>query len=467
MINRMLKIKGATITIKIFSLIAFAILLWSGFSATSSDSDFLIQLRNTNLGNLVVWSLWWPLIIVGAIFFGRVWCMVCPMELITTLCAKIGFKRKPSKFLASGWVIAIFYTIVLLVGIQAFAIHRNPTFMAFYMLSIAAVSVVIGLIYEKNTFCKYVCPIGLLLGLYSKLSFFGLRVKKPATCADCKDKSCIDKRYTYNVGAKSCGVGLYPSKIEGNSNCILCGGCVRSCAKYQSKSPSSKRPNPSYQRVSFASELLSGRALSWAEVAFLIMVSGFVISEVWTEWSVTKQILNSISSVIIEPLDIANTRINKVLHGITIFILLPLIFWFTPYFVAKIAGSTLKIKEYLTHYSLSFIPIVATAHFTKAVLKSTSRFDYYQYLPTDLNGMDTAQKIIDGNIVISKLPTEANIAISAITITAIVIGIWLSFRVISRLNNTKFIDSKNGALYLIPIAYGALFLIMMLYWRVI
>ncbi len=466
MVNRILKQKCAIIIIKVLSLIAFAVLLWSGFSATSSDNNFLIQLRNTNLGNLIVWSLWWPLIIVGAIFFGRVWCMVCPMELVTTLCAKIGLKLKPNKFVASKWVIVVFYTIVLLVGIQAYAIHRNPTYMAIYMLSIAIVSVFVGLLYKKNTFCKYVCPIGLLLGLYSKLSLFGLRTKKPSTCADCKDKSCIDKHYTYNINAKSCGVGLYPAKIDSNSNCILCGGCVRSCSKFQNKSSSIERPNPSYQRVPFAAELLSGKTLSWAEVAFLIMVSGFVISEVWTEWSTTKGILNSISAFAIEPLGFVNGRINSVLHGIVIFLFLPLLFWLVPYFIVKIMGSTLKIKEYLTHYSLSFIPIVAAAHFTKALLKSSSRFDYYNYLPSDINGMNVAQKILDGNISIAILPEWINIIITIITMCAIMVGIWLSFRIVSRINNRKFTDPKNCALYLISILYGALFLGMMLCWRI-
>ncbi len=464
-INVILRYRYLALVLKIMTLAIFAILLWSGMGATSSDSSFLVELRNTNLGNLVVWSLWWPAIVVGAIVLGRVWCMVCPMELITSLCAKIGLKRRPNKFVGSGWIISIFYMIVLLVGIQAFAIHRNPSYMSLYLIAIALVSVVIGLVYKKNTFCKSVCPIGLLLGLYSKLSIFGLRTKEPSTCASCKDKSCIDKRYTYNTITKSCGVGIYPAKNSSNSSCILCGGCVRSCAKYQTKSPSALRPNPTYKRVVFGSELLSGKAIRWSEVAFLVILSGFVISEVWTEWEVTKQILNNISAVFTTPLNIGATHINRVAHGVVIFMILPLVFWSLPYTVAKILGSKLKIKEYLTHYSLSFIPIVAAAHFTKAILKSSSRLGYYKYLPNDIGGMETAQKIIDHKIVIAKLPLEANIAISIVTITAIVAGIWLSTRVIYNLNTTLFTQRANRALYLIPLMYGSIFFVMMLLWR--
>ncbi|NQT25467.1 4Fe-4S binding protein [candidate division KSB1 bacterium] len=54
---------------------------------------FAKVLRNTNLANLIVWSYWWPIIIIISIFWGRLWCTVCPIELITTLSARIGMIR--------------------------------------------------------------------------------------------------------------------------------------------------------------------------------------------------------------------------------------------------------------------------------------------------------------------------------------------------------------------------------------
>ena len=80
MINKALNKAYMPLLLKYISLAAFAALVVLGFSASSSDPAFLHQLRNTNLGNLIVWSYWWPAIVVGAIFFGRVWCMVCPVK---------------------------------------------------------------------------------------------------------------------------------------------------------------------------------------------------------------------------------------------------------------------------------------------------------------------------------------------------------------------------------------------------
>lgn len=277
MFNNLFRKAYFPIGFKYFFLLMFLILIIIGFSAHSTDNEILIQLRNTNLANLLVWSYWWPTIIILSVFLGRIWCMVCPVEIVTSFFAKIGFKRRRPKFLLSGWGITIFYILILFVGIQGFAVHRGPTFMAVYLLAILGVSVIIAL-YEKNTFCRYLCPIGHLLGLYSKLSFLGWRVKDKSVCAGCKDKSCIDKKYRYNMNYKSCGVDLYPASIDDNSNCILCAGCLKTCDRYRSETET-KRPNPQPVRTGFAQDLLSLKVLKTAEAAFLFIVSGFVIYE--------------------------------------------------------------------------------------------------------------------------------------------------------------------------------------------
>ena len=68
------------------------------------------------------------MIIITAIFFGRFRCSICPMELITSILGKIGLRKKPGKFLKSGWVITLFYTVILVLGIHTFAIHRIPQY---------------------------------------------------------------------------------------------------------------------------------------------------------------------------------------------------------------------------------------------------------------------------------------------------------------------------------------------------
>ncbi len=374
------------VSLKYLSLVAYVVLIITGLAAYSTDATFLRELRNTNLGNLIVWSYWWPAIIVLAIFFGRIWCMVCPVELITTIFAKIGLKRKRPAWLLSGWAITVFYIIILFIGIQGFAIHRNPFFMAVYLLAIVGVSVIIGSIYEKNTFCRYVCPVGYLLGLYSRLSFFGWRVKNKSICDTCKDKSCIHKKYQYNLNYKSCGVDLYPANISDNSDCILCAGCLKTCSKYQSH-PNTERPNPRFQNIGFANDLFQLKPLRMAEMVFVLIVSGFVISEIWSEWNVTNAYLSFLPDLIIKPLAIENKFLSGILKGTIIFAFLPFIVWLLPYLFTRLAGLTIKFKDYLLNYGIAFIPIIAAAHIGKSILKSTSRIPYFEHLSDDFTGV--------------------------------------------------------------------------------
>ncbi|MCP4129725.1 MAG: 4Fe-4S binding protein [bacterium] len=290
MINKMLRLSFFPLIFRLMALAVFVLLVINGLSATSEDAVFLKILRNTNLANLIVWSYWWPLIIVAAVIFGRLWCFVCPVEMLTSFFAKIGLKKKRAGWLESGWGITLFYIIILFVGIQGLAVHRDPSRMAWYLIAIAGVSVISGLIFEKNTFCASICPIGHLLGLYARISPWGWRVKEPAICGSCKDKSCVHKDYTYNSISKSCGVYLLPEKLDDNTACILCSGCMKACNKYNPEKVEG-RPNPGFRYIGFAKDLFKNKTLSMAETFFVLIVSGFVIYEILSEWSGTKQIL--------------------------------------------------------------------------------------------------------------------------------------------------------------------------------
>jgi len=74
-------------------LLVFLLLIYGAIGITTDDKNFAIILRNTNFANLIVWSYWWPLIIVTAILFGRLWCSICPMELITSFLEKSALEK--------------------------------------------------------------------------------------------------------------------------------------------------------------------------------------------------------------------------------------------------------------------------------------------------------------------------------------------------------------------------------------
>ncbi len=163
LINRVLRLTWFPLGLQILTLGVFVLLIIGGLAANTGDMTYAKVLRNTNVANLIVWSYWWPLIILFAVFLGRVWCMVCPMELATSLAAKVGLRRKPPAFFRSGWVITAFYILILFIGIHTLAIHRVPFRMAIYMILLFAAAVVSGLLFSRNTFALISVPWGIYL----------------------------------------------------------------------------------------------------------------------------------------------------------------------------------------------------------------------------------------------------------------------------------------------------------------
>ncbi|MEX0981974.1 MAG: hypothetical protein WD577_11740 [Bacteroidales bacterium] len=77
-INRALEKNYFPLVLKYLSLVAYVGLIIAGLSATSSDPVFLKELRNTNFGNPIVMLYW---------------CVVCPVEIITSFPPKIGINH--------------------------------------------------------------------------------------------------------------------------------------------------------------------------------------------------------------------------------------------------------------------------------------------------------------------------------------------------------------------------------------
>jgi len=455
MINNLFKNRYFLSSIQFITLFIFVVIIYGSIGISTNDPHFAKVLRNTNLSNLIVWSYWWPIIIVTAIIFGRYWCSICPMELITSFFSKIGFRKKTGKILKTGWIITLFYAIILVLGIHTLAIHRIPQYMAIYMLVLFAVAVVVGLIWEKRTFCTYVCPIGHLLGLYSLLSFNKLTVKDKEVCESCETKDCIHKENHYNFIGRSCTSGLYPPKITDNKNCILCGQCFKSCTK----------DNISIKKTKFAAGLFSNIKLKWAEIAFFMLISGFVIYEILSEWNVTKAIVMAVPDWVNQSLNISADFTGTV-KALTLFVVLPLIFYSFFAFLLKIFAKE-TWKTGFSNIVLAILPITASMHLLKAFLKTTSRIPYWKYVFSDPKGVETAEKIMQNKDMLQSnfLETFISPTLSVLSVLLPVLGLILSFFVIKK----KVSENKISKLILILVVlvYSSIFITTMIAWKVI
>ena len=78
---------------------------------------------------------------------------------------------------------------------------------------IVLICVAVGCIFVYRGFCRFICPLGALYGLFNKISLFGVKVEAPK-CTNCGN--CV----------KTCKMDI---KRVGDCECISCGDCVKKC----------------------------------------------------------------------------------------------------------------------------------------------------------------------------------------------------------------------------------------------
>ena len=149
----------------------------------------------TNLTEVLVWSVWWPFLVVTAFFAARLWCSMCHLRTTAGFFDKYGLKLKVPRILkrygttipvASVLGIFVVHSIVVSYGLD-----HVPYYTAIFLAGLMVYAAGIGLVFEKNSFCKYFCPLVGVLGNYTRVSPTELRSADKAQCKRCKDKSCI------------------------------------------------------------------------------------------------------------------------------------------------------------------------------------------------------------------------------------------------------------------------------------
>ena len=457
-INRLYDYKCFPISLRVLTFIAFIFLILIGFTSPSKDPFFISMLSKTNLTTSFIWRLWWPLVVLSAVFLGRVWCMICPMEMVTRFFAKIGFKFRRPGWVLSGWVIPVFYMVILIFGVTLLQIDQNTKYTSWYLLGIMGVAVLTGIVFGKNTFCRYVCPIGYMLGLISKLAMWGWRVQKKSVCKECRDKSCINHKYIYQFNNNSCGIDLIPAEIETNNYCILCGGCRKSCKTYQI-APLPERPNPSLVKIGFAHDLMQVIPLKPSEVFFLFLMTGSMMFEL-THYTFLSDLSSSIFPQKLSVMVGTNFEaFNQLIMVGWFFFLFPLIVWILPYFLMKSVGVNISAVDYVRKISLAFIPVIALFFVGLSLMEIVTKLPYYPLIIQDIRGIETVKSLIFKQIEIPNLPYWTDVFFFVLLLFLMFTGIYYGFKVIRKIYSLKSKQPSGMLAFSLPFLFMILILV--------
>ncbi|AHG02174.1 hypothetical protein HALLA_19945 (plasmid) [Halostagnicola larsenii XH-48] len=157
------------------NLITVAIFFYAIYRAAVGPTD-----SATNFGNVAFFGFWWaPVMLLSLLFVGRIWCYFCPMGAIVRFTQRFGLQRHFPMYTRKWFVLGIPLSVLSLTALS-FAMARwpmykvgvaySPRLIPVYWLTILGVAVGVSLVYQRQAFCRYVCPATGVMSVTSKFS---------------------------------------------------------------------------------------------------------------------------------------------------------------------------------------------------------------------------------------------------------------------------------------------------------
>jgi ferredoxin len=187
-----------------------------------------------NFSIVFVWIAWWAILILVAVpFLGRGWCAVCPIPLPGEWLQRGAVLSPPDKkpkwlnlrlpkFLRNIWLQNISF---LLLALFSSVLLTTPNITGIVLAAMLFAAIGLSTVFERRSFCRYLCPVGGFIGLYSQTAPIELRIKDKQVCVSCEGKPC----YNGSQAGYGCPWDVFPGGLTKNTYCGLCMECLRTC----------------------------------------------------------------------------------------------------------------------------------------------------------------------------------------------------------------------------------------------
>jgi hypothetical protein len=282
------------LALRAIALVGFFLAAAAGLAGTPVGSR--------NFAIIFVWIIWWALLMLAAVpFFGRGWCSICPIPmpgewlqngaLLGPTGKGLGLGRAWPKKLRSIWLQNLGFVLLALFSA---VVLTQPQLTGIILTAFLFTAIGVSLVFERRAFCRYLCPVGGFIGLYSQTSPLQLRVRDTAVCAGHREKTCYtgnsDPLQNDGYTGYGCPWGVFPGGLVKNTNCGLCMECLRTCP----------HDNLVLQLRPFGADLHEprGRKLDEAYKAFIMLGAALVYSLVLLgPWGLVKMAAFQVGSL--------------------------------------------------------------------------------------------------------------------------------------------------------------------------
>ncbi|HKI53108.1 MAG TPA: 4Fe-4S binding protein [Anaerolineales bacterium] len=225
-IKNALKSRYPQLAVFIVMLVGYIFAILAGLIGTPVGSH--------NFSIVFVWIAWWAVLILVAVpFFGRGWCSVCPIPLPGEWLQRGAILSPPDKkpkwlnlrvpkMFRNIWLQNISF---LLLALFSSVLLTTPNITGIVLAAMLFAAIGLSTIFERRAFCRYLCPVGGFIGLYSQTAPIELRIKDKQVCVSCDGKPC----YNGSSAGYGCPWDVFPGGLSKNTYCGLCMECIRTC----------------------------------------------------------------------------------------------------------------------------------------------------------------------------------------------------------------------------------------------
>jgi len=233
--------------------IVFAALIFIPPFLPLPAEDAAIRNNFILMARFLIWGLWFPLVLLSVVFFGRLWCgLLCPQGALSEYAGKIGLNRPIPRWMRWGWMpVASFIFITTLA--QLIGARDYPMAAMEVLGGTMVLAAIVGFVYASGwrPWCRYLCPIGPLLGIFSRLG----AVSFEKNGGD--GRGCV------------CPTFINTANKVASSNCIECFRCVTSDKTHSL--------NLRIRRPGLEVEDIKSREPDIGEVLFLFSATGLAL----------------------------------------------------------------------------------------------------------------------------------------------------------------------------------------------
>lgn len=183
-----------------------------------------------NPASFLVWQIWWPSMFLSFFWVGRTWCSVCAYATFgRSIQKRKQFNISLPSFIRKNDALFVTAAFLIILWAEEVTLMRtSPRATGCLMVTMLSMAVICGLIFRRDSWCRYLCPMGGLISVCSMTSVIELRSDTTVCQNQCKKTEC------YNGTSENPGCPMFQHLlfVDNNQTCKLCLECIRNCPNH-------------------------------------------------------------------------------------------------------------------------------------------------------------------------------------------------------------------------------------------